>query len=373
MVQIESSAIRKFLSRDLLDVFIRVGLLVFMLVLCSRVIAPFVNLALWSVVLAIALYPLHRKLASYMGGRQGRAATVLVLAGLLLIGVPTVMLGASFAKQIQAGYDRFESGTVTIPQPRESVAEWPLVGKRVYSLWQEAATNLPEFAQENRETLGSLSRRAVRAAASTAGSVLLFLASLIVAGIVMAYGESGSRAVGDIICRFTSRESGPPLQSLITATVRSVATGVIGVAFIQALILGVGFIWAGVPAAGLWALLVMVLGILQAPALLVTLPVIGYIWTAGDASNTMNIAYTVYLGLGGLADNFLKPLLLARGVEAPMPVILLGALGGMVSGGIVGMFVGAVLLAVGYQLFMTWVAHGADAEDADADRAAETP
>ena len=237
---------------------------------------------------------------------------MLVLAGLLLIGVPTVLLGASFAKQIQTGYDRFESGTVSIPQPRESVAEWPLVGERVYRLWQEAATNLPEFAQDNRGDArqpvpaGGAGRR------EHCGAVL-FLASLIVAGIVMAYGEPGSRAVGDIICRFTSRESGPPIQSLITATVRSVATGVIGVAFIQALILGIGFIWAGVPAAGLWALLVMVLGILQAPALLITLPVIGYIWTSGDASNSMNMVYTVYLGLGGLADNFLKPLLLARG------------------------------------------------------------
>lgn len=372
-MQIESSAIRNFLSRDLLDVFIRVGLLVFLLVLCSRVIAPFVNLALWSVVLAIALYPVHRKLAAHLGGRPGRAATVLVLAGLLLIGVPTVLLGASFAKQVQVGYDRFESGAVSVPQPGASVAEWPLVGERVYGVWQEAATNLPEFVQDHRETLANLFRRAVRAAASTAGAVLLFLASLVVAGIVMAYGESGSRAVGDIICRFTSRASGPPIQSLITATVRSVATGVIGVAFIQALILGIGFIWAGIPAAGLWAMLVMVLGILQAPALLVTLPVIAYVWTAGDASTSMNMVYTAYLFLGGLADNFLKPLLLARGVEAPMPVILLGALGGMVSGGIVGMFVGAVLLAVGYQLFMAWVAYGIDAEDADADRAAESP
>ena len=130
-------------------------------------------------------------------------------------------------------------------------------------------------------------------------------------------------------------------------------------AFIQSLILGIGFLWAGIPAAGLWAIAVMVLGILQAPALIVTIPVLAYLWMAGDASTTMNIVYTVYLFVGGLADNVLKPLLLGRGVDAPMPVILLGALGGMVSGGIVGLFVGAVLLAVAYQLLMDWVAQGA--------------
>lgn len=358
-MQQDSPATTKLMSQDVLDASVRLGLLLFLVVMCVRVISPFVNLAMWSVVLAIALYPVHKKIAAHMGGRQGRAASALVLAGLLLIGAPTVMLGASFAKNVHQSYEQFESGTLTIPEPKPSVAEWPLVGKRIYSAWNVAASNLPLFVEENKNALRSLSKRGVNAAASTAGGIMLFLASLAVAGIIMAYGESGSAAMQSIISRFAGAERGPRLQILITATVRSVATGVIGVAFIQALILGVGFIWAGIPAAGLLAIAVMVLGILQAPAMLITLPVIAYIWMTGDANTTMNIAYTIYLFVGGLADNVLKPMLLGRGVDAPMPVILLGALGGMVSGGIVGLFVGAVVLAVGYQLFMDWVAQGA--------------
>ena len=123
------------------------------------------------------------------------------------------------------------------------------------------------------------------------------------------------------------------------------------------MILGIGFIWAGVPGAAVWALLVLLLGIAQLPALIVIVPVIGYIWWSSDAT-TMNIVYTIYLLVGGLADNVLKPMLLGRGVEAPMPVILLGALGGMVASGMIGLFIGAVLLAVGYQIFMNWVAEG---------------
>jgi predicted PurR-regulated permease PerM len=138
-------------------------------------------------------------------------------------------------------------------------------------------------------------------------------------------------------------------------TVRSVAAGVIGVAFIQALILGVGFIFAGVPWPGVLALVVMLVGIMQLPALIISLPVIAWLWTGGDASTTHSIVWTIYLLVGGMADNVLKPMLLGRGVDAPMPVILIGALGGMVSSGIVGLFVGAVLLAVGYQVFMDWV------------------
>ena len=145
------------------------------------------------------------------------------------------------------------------------------------------------------------------------------------------------------------------MHSLSALTVRSVAAGVIGVAFIQALILGVGFIFAGIPGAGFLAVIVLLIGILQLPALVISVPAIAYLWAGGDASATHNIIWTVYLLVGGAADNVLKPLLLGRGVDTPMPVILIGALGGMVSAGIVGLFVGAVLLAVGYEVFMDWV------------------
>ncbi|MEM6583370.1 MAG: AI-2E family transporter [Pseudomonadota bacterium] len=366
-----NNALKKLLPNTQADAVLRLGAIVFLIVMCARVIHPFVNLALWSIVLAIALYPLHKAVTARVGGRSGRAASILVVAGLLLIGAPTVMLGISFAQEVNENYVAFEAGTLTVPQPKASVADWPVVGERLYSAWSAAATNLPQFVMENKEGLTKLAQRGLTAAANTAGSMLLFLASLVVAGIIMAYGESGSQAMQRIFSRFAGEDRGPKLQFLTTSTVRSVATGVIGVAFIQALILGVGFLWAGIPAAGVLAMIVMVVGIVQAPALLVTIPVIAYLWTSGDASNTMNILYTIYLFVGGLADNVLKPLLLGRGVDAPMPVILLGALGGMVTGGIVGLFIGAVFLAVGYQLFMEWVDMGSQTVDED-DATAET-
>ena len=182
---------------------------------------------------------------------------------------------------------------------------------------------------------------------------------------MMAFGEPGSSNMHNIFNRLAGKERGPQLQSLSTATVRSVASGVIGVAFIQALLLGIGFIMAGIPAAGVLAVIVMLLGIMQLPALLISLPAIAYLWWLGDASTTSNIFYSIYLVAAGMADNVLKPILLGRGVDAPMPVILLGALGGMVSSGIIGMFVGAVLLAVGYQVFMEWVNYADEGEGAE--------
>jgi predicted PurR-regulated permease PerM len=183
----------------------------------------------------------------------------------------------------------------------------------------------------------------------------MFSVALIIAGIMMAYGQPGTGASRNIYHKFTNDpESGERLFNLSVATIRSVAVGVVGVAFIQALLLGVGFYFAGIPAAGLLAIVVLIIGILQLPALVITLPVIGYLWWAGD-STISNILFTIYLLIAGAADGFLKPMLLGRGVEAPMPIILIGALGGMASFGLLGLFIGAVLLALAYIIFMEWV------------------
>ena len=361
-MQADTTTLRKILSEDLTEIIIRIGLIAFILVMCARIFAPFTGLVLWALILAVALYPLQQRFAKHIGGRQGRAATLLVLAGLLLIGAPTVMLGSSFASRIHEVYTAFANNTISIGQPAPSVAEWPLVGKKIYSIWDSAATNLPAFLHTLQPQLVNIAKHALRMTASTAGAVFLFLGSLIIAGIMMAYGEAGSQAMQRILNRLAGPAKGPRLHDLSTATVRSVATGVIGVAFIQALLLGIGFILSGIPGAGVLAFIVLLVGIMQLPALIISLPVIAYLWWSGDASTTSNIVFTIYLLVAGMADNVLKPLLLGRGVDMPMPVILLGALGGMVSGGIIGLFIGAVLLAVGYQIFMEWV--GDTKEDA---------
>jgi predicted PurR-regulated permease PerM len=221
-MQLDNAAIRAFLSRDLLDLLIRIGLIAFVTVLCVRIFAPLTGLLLGALILTVALYPLHHRLANRLGGRQGWAATLLVIAGLLLIGVPTVMLGNSFASQIHDAYTAFENNEIVIKPPSPGVANWPLIGKKVYSSWSAASKNLPDYLLKNKEHLKNLSKLALSAAASTAGAVMMFLGALIIAGVMMANGESGSRAMRRIFCRMASPEKGPRLQNLSTATVRSV-------------------------------------------------------------------------------------------------------------------------------------------------------
>jgi predicted PurR-regulated permease PerM len=323
----------------------------------------------WALILAVTLYPLHQALASKLGGQQGLAATLLVAIGIVLIVVPTALLLSSLGDSVQQLVNDVRNDTLKIPAPRPGVEQWPVVGKQIHNVWSKAHADLPALVQSRQPQIGELAKTALGVVASIGGGVLQFLASFIIAGIIMAFGQSGSRSSLAIFERLVGDARGSTLASLSTATIRAVAQGVLGVALIQAIIVGVALLVAGVPWAGVLAVIVLVLGIAQVPALLVTLPAIIYIiWSSGAYSMAAAIAYTVVLVLAGMADNVLKPLLLGRGVEAPMPVILLGALGGMATAGILGMFVGATLLTLGYQIFMGWVAANPNAEQAQAER-----
>jgi predicted PurR-regulated permease PerM len=318
----------------------------------------------WAVILAVALFPLHRFLARKMGNKRGLAATVLVLLGIVLIVTPTAVLMSEMADSVHRLVRDVEANTLQIPAPRAGVAEWPLIGERVHAAWSRAHTDLPALMTSMQPKIGELARAGLGFVAGVGGAVLGFLAALIIAGILMAFGEAGDRGSRAIFGRVFGTAHGAELVHLSTATIRAVAQGVIGVAFIQAIIVGLTLLVVGVPWAGVLAAICLVLGIAQVPALIVTLPAMAYLWMSGDYGRGEAIAYTALLFVAGMADNVLKPLMLGRGVDAPMPVILLGALGGMASAGILGMFLGATLLALGYQVLMDWVAANPDADAA---------
>ena len=359
-----TDALRQRWKQDLTETLIRVVLISVLVILCVRVFMPFSHLVILAMILAIALHPLYRVVLRWFGGRRGLAAGALVLSGLLLLGIPVVWLGVGVTGQLSEVYERVERDTLVFPSPDPSVREWPLVGERVHAGWTAASTNLPNFLEKNRAVFRGFARKALSMAAGGLKAGAVFLLAIVVAGVMLVYAEQEDRVARRIFVRFTDAEKGPKLHALSVATVRSVATGVVGVAFIQALLLGIGFLLAGVPAAGVLAVCVLFLGILQLPVLLVSLPAIAWLWMS-EHGGTMaaKVLFTLWFVVAGLADNVLKPMLLGRGVDAPMLVILVGAIGGMVAGGMTGLFLGAVLLAVGYQVFMQWVDHGTAAEN----------
>ena len=355
-------ALEKRWSARLLDVFIRAGLVLAMTMLCYKIFSPFLPLMLWALILAVTLYPIHRQIARRLGGKEGLAATLLVLVGIMLIVAPTSVLLSSLGDSTYELVNHVRDNTLRIPEPSPRVADWPIVGRKVHRLWSEMHSDLPVVVQSMQPKIGHLARQSLDIVAGTGSKVLQFLFSFILAGVIMAFGESGTKAAQVIFERIIGIDRGIGFAHLSTATIRTVAAGVLGIAAVQALLIGSALLLAGIPFAGILSLVALVFGIAQLPALLVTLPVIGYIWYSGDYGTGAAVGYTVLLLVCGTVDNVLKPLLLGRGVEAPMPVILLGALGGMATTGILGMFIGATLLALGYQIFMWWVANNPDAQ-----------
>jgi predicted PurR-regulated permease PerM len=346
---------REALSASVLDALIRAGLIALLVAFCFRIFHPFLNLLLWSVILAVMLYPLHRRLARRLGQKgDGRAGTLIVLLGIAVLAVPVYLLGMSLTDSAHRAMELVKADGLHVPPPPDAVATWPLVGERLHAFWLQAATDLTGLARNFAPQVKEVSLTLLSKMAKVGIGLLMFLAALVIAGIVMAYGAAGHNSAIRICARIFSPEKALHITELCTATIRAVAQGVVGIAFAQMLLIGIGFVAMDIPGAGLLALVVLVFGILQLPATLVTLPVIIYVFATRDIS-AGTVVFAIYVFVAGLIDNVLKPLLLGRGVDVPMPVILVGALGGMITDGIIGLFVGPVVLAVAYELFWQWV------------------
>ncbi|MCY1265590.1 putative transport protein YdiK [compost metagenome] len=342
------------LSRGLLDIFIKAGLIAALVIFSFQVFQPFLELMLWSVILAVTMYPLLQRLKRRPGLRDGHAATLIVLVALLILIAPIYLMVMSITESLESTVALLRSGTWRLPAPPDAVAGWPLIGPQLHGFWLGASSDLTDTLHKLLPHLKGSGRVLLGALASLGATFLMFIAAMIIAGIIMAFGENGERSSLRIATRISGAERGPRIVALCSATIRAVAQGVVGIAFIQMLLIGVGFVVKGVPAAGMLAIAVLLLGIVQLPATLITVPVIAYVF-ATEGFTAATIVFAIYTFVAGLADNVLKPLLLGRGVDVPMPVVLIGALGGMVVKGVIGLFIGPVILAVAYNLFWQWV------------------
>ena len=354
--------------RTAIDIAINLLLVFAVLFYCFQIVSPFISIILWAVIIAVALYPVFLKLQSALGGSSRLAIAVFVLVGLSLILVPAWLFADSLIGGVTQFVHNLESGDVHIPAANENVKSWPLVGPALYESWSAAADNLTEFAQQHSETLRALLGSLVGRAAGVAIAVVQFVFSTLIAAVMLASATSATAAMQRLSDRIAG-SNGAEMLKLSTATIRSVAVGVLGIAFIQAFLGGLGMIVMGIPMAGLWALIILVLAIAQLPPLLVLLPAILFAFSTND-NTVANVIFAIWSVFVSFSDGLLKPLLLGRGVNAPMVVILLGAIGGMLYGGLIGLFLGAVILALGYNLFSTWLVGSQAAPEKDPEQAA---
>jgi len=341
------------LTNRVIEITIRVALVFVIVALCFQIIMPFMIPVIWGIIIAVAVFPLFKKLSVQLGERHQLAAVIFTLFALGLLIGPSLLVSGSLIDTSTHLAEDFKQGGVSIPSPNSSVKEWPLIGEKVYDFWSEASNNVGATLKQYFPEIKRLGEVVFSAIAGIGGAILQFVFSIIIAGVFLANTQGAYSTTVKVISRLTAKEQGLQFTNLATATIRSVALGVVGVAVIQATLGGVAMAIMDVPGWGLWTLIILVLAVAQLPPLLMLLPVIFYVFSV--STTVPAVIFTIWSILVSLSDGLLKPLLLGRGMDTPTLVILLGAIGGMIFFGILGLFIGAIILALGYELFMAWL------------------
>jgi len=338
-------------KNNVYDTTVRLLILLLVVGWCFMIMLPFISIIMWSLILGTALKPLHTSLAKRIGNRPKWASAIIISAMLLVIIVPIAFMVAGLVDEVKILREMYAEGKLTIPPPNESVESWPLIGEKLYAAWASASESLEQTVVKYQEQLSAFGKSLGKGLLGSVSAMVQFVISFVIAGIVLVYSGTGERIRW--FFRKIAGERGDEFADVTVKTVASVVKGVLGVALVLALLHGIIFLLAGVPFAGIWTLLVFVLCVLQLPVIFVTLPIIIYLFSVNDV--TMGIVWTVLLLIAGLSDNVLKPILLGKGAPVPMLVIFIGVIGGFIFSGFIGLFTGAIIMSIGYKLFITWI------------------
>lgn len=350
-----------------IDVLIIVGILALLAYLSLTLIMPFLTILIWAAILSVALSPVFVVFRNKTGMRASWASVIFALAGLVILLVPAYLAVNSMVGSLGGLADSLGSDSFHVPPPDASVQDWPLIGNKVYDLWQHASENLTQTAQTFAPQIQKLGVAVLGAGASLTVGVLQFALSIVFAAVFLATSLS-MKALCERIAGRISEERGTTYVKMATATVQNVSRGVIGVALIQGTLGAIGFLVAGLPFAGFLSVIFVMAAIVQVPPLVI-IPTIIYVWSVEPTM--VAVIFTVYMLPVMFIDNVLKPILMARGLETPMIVILIGVIGGTLTMGLLGLFIGPVILALFHKLVTVWMA-GDDAETTEADQAVST-
>lgn len=357
-----------FHARDIgslpVDAAFRIGLLGLLLYWSLKVVGPFLTIVLWSAILTVALYPVFDWLAARLGSRRVAPTLVTSLCLAIVIG-PVTWLGFGLIGSIDVIIRGFDAKIFSIPLPVESVKDWPLIGEQAYRTWTLAATDIKAILLEALPKLKPLGGKLLEISAAEVVGLLQFLAAIIISGFLYSPGPVLANSLRAFLRRLFGQRSEEMLQ-LSGSTIRNISRGVVGIALAQSFLAGLGFLAAGVPAAGFLSFIALVLAIVQIGPAILFIPIVVLSWTTMETANAL--MFTAYMIPVSVADNVLRPLVMARGLTTPMPVILIGVVGGMLAYEISGLFLGPVALSVSWTLLVAWVredsASGDDAEGA---------
>ena len=322
------------------------------------IIRPFVTSMIWAGMIVVTTWPILLALQARLKNKRWLAVVIMTVALLLVVVVPILLAIAVIIKGADEGYVWVKSlSTFTVPPPPEWFGGIPLAGPRLADLWRQLALTGPEelftyLAPYARQTLSWF----VAQAGSVGMVVLQFFLTVIIAAILYAKGEAASAGIGSFARRLAGQH-GAAVMLLAEKAIRGVALGVVVTAIIQATVGGIGLVVAGVPAAALLTAVMFMLCLAQIGPVLVLVPALIWVyWKDGALWGSILLVFVV---LAVILDNFVRPVLIRKGVDLPLVMIFAGVIGGLVAFGIIGLFIGPVVLAVAHTLLKAWVSGGA--------------
>ncbi len=340
-----------------LNVAIRVGLVLLLIAWCFTVVRPFVSPIIWGIIIAVATHPLYVRLQRALRGPRSLAPVVYVIVFLVALIAPALLLAGTLVDAVRFVANDLSDGVLNLPPPPAAIESWPFVGEPLFRFWELASTNLQAALGRIGPELKVVGSWLLSFVGQIAIGLLQFVIAIFIAAALLVHAAGGGRVADDVATRLIGAR-GPTYAALARATIRSVAYGILGVALIQSILAGLGFLVVGLPGAGLIALICLLLIVVQIGPALVMIPVVIYEFYVADT--TTAVVFAVWCFFVTILDNVLKPFLLGRGVQVPLLIIFVGAIGGVLSSGILGLFVGPVVLALGYTLFTAWLTEGTE-------------
>jgi predicted PurR-regulated permease PerM len=346
-------------TKQIVEILIRMAVLIVLLFYCFEILLPFFMPVLWAVIIAVAVFPIHHKLQKKLGGRERLSAAIVTLAILSFIFIPAGFFISSISHTIIDFKNQAEAGIIHLDQPNELIKTWPIIGEPLYEFLKNASGSLTNIFQKYQLEILTIAKTVMFGIVGSGVTFLKVIFSIIIAGVLLS--TKGALETTHKIFQRIAGKKGPEFVNLTTNTIRSVVKGVIGVAVIQTLLAGAGFFLAGVPHAGILALIALILAIIQIGPAIVIIPVIIYLFTTGNS--LFAGLWTAYFVLVMFSENILKPFLLSKGAPVPTIVIFLGVLGGFFLSGFIGLFTGAIMLSIGYKVFLVWMHDQIEEED----------
>jgi predicted PurR-regulated permease PerM len=339
---------------DLTRIFLVILIIAVLIVGSLWTLLPFLGALIWATTIVVATWPLLLKVQERTGGNRALATTVMTVVMLATFIVPSALAIGVLVDSAIKGADLVQAvsaGGINPPPPW--VSDLPWVGPRVAEKWQTLAAGGPEAVVQFLRPFARDTAALALSMTGGLGSVALhFLLTVIIAAILYTNGERAAQGVMRFAHRI-GKERGRNTIHLAGQAVRGVALGVIVTALVESIIAGIGLWLAGVPRPGLLLAMVFVLCVAQLGPLLVLVPAV--IWLFWSGSSLWGAVLLVFTVLIVVVDNVLKPVLIRRGVDLPLMLIVAGVIGGMVSFGVLGLFIGPVILAVTYTLLQSWI------------------